>query len=304
MTRPLVLIAIAVALAWPVRRCYLRARWTARVPRASIVLWQAIGLSFVVAMVGTCIDLGTLSSPVAPRRQVNDFTAAASAPAAPHALSPDAIFGVTAALIVLALLLGIVTLRAADEMRVRSRHRMLVDLVGDPVENVPGALVLDHPAATAYSLPGLRPRIVVSSGAVAALSADELAAVVAHERAHLRARHDLVLLPLRALSVALPRSRVLASVESSVSALVEMAADDRALAQCSSTVLARALCRMASADESSPDRTSSVSSTMLRVERVLAPRKNARLLAFGSGLSSFGVVALPIVTTFMRLGVR
>ena len=84
-------------------------------------------------------------------------------------------------------------------LRARQRQRVLLSLLahGDP--KVPGALVVDHPAAAAYCLPGLRSAIVISAGALDLLDADELAAVLAHERAHLRERHDLVLLPFLAL---------------------------------------------------------------------------------------------------------
>ena len=55
--------------------------------------------------------------------------------------------------------------------------------------------------------PGFHSRVVVSSGAIEALSDDELAAVLAHERAHLHARHDLVLFPFRSLCLGLARLR-------------------------------------------------------------------------------------------------
>ena len=90
--------------------------------------------------------------------------------------------------------------------RHRSRHKTLLRLVspswppGEPV-------VLDHPAAAAYYLPGPSGCIVISSGAQSALTADELAAVLAHERAHARRRHHLALAPFRALSHALPTVR-------------------------------------------------------------------------------------------------
>ncbi len=88
---------------------------------------------------------------------------------------------------------------APSVLRARQRQRTLLSLLahGDP--KVPGALVVDHPAAAAYCLPGLRSAIVISAGALNLLNADELAAVLAHERAHLRERHDLVLLPFTAL---------------------------------------------------------------------------------------------------------
>lgn len=53
--------------------------------------------------------------------------------------------------------------------------------------------VLDGPLPLAYCLPRLAPRVVLSYAALQALSAEQVRAVLAHEQAHLRARHDLVL---------------------------------------------------------------------------------------------------------------
>ena len=47
--------------------------------------------------------------------------------------------------------------------------------------------------------------------------------------AHLRARHDLVLIPFTSLGRAFPRSRMIAQAYRTVALLVEMMADDRAL---------------------------------------------------------------------------
>ena len=57
-----------------------------------------------------------------------------------------------------------------------------------------GVEVLEHDLPLAYCVPGLGAnRVVVSAGALGRLSGDEFHAVLAHERAHLAARHDLVL---------------------------------------------------------------------------------------------------------------
>jgi hypothetical protein len=53
--------------------------------------------------------------------------------------------------------------------------------------------------------------------------------VLAHERAHVRARHDLVLIPFTSLRRAFPRSRVIARAQWTVALLIEMMADDHAL---------------------------------------------------------------------------
>ena len=98
---------------------------------------------------------------------------------------------------------------------------------GDP--KAPGALVVDHPAAAAYCLPGIRSKMVVSVGTLDLLAPAELAAVLAHERAHVRARHDLVLIPFTSLRRAFPRSQVIARAHWTVALLIEMMADDHAL---------------------------------------------------------------------------
>ena len=67
--------------------------------------------------------------------------------------------------------------------------------------------MIDYPAAAAYCLPGIRSQIVVSVGTLDLLAPAELTAVLAHERAHLRARHDLVLIPFTSLRRVFPRSR-------------------------------------------------------------------------------------------------
>ncbi len=53
--------------------------------------------------------------------------------------------------------------------------------------------VLDDDRADAYALPGRPGRIVVTAGMLRALPAPERAALLAHERAHLTARHHLFL---------------------------------------------------------------------------------------------------------------
>ena len=89
--------------------------------------------------------------------------------------------------------------------------------------------MVDYPAAAAYCLPGIRSQIVVSVGTLDLLAPAELTAVLAHERAHLRARHDLVLIPFTSLRRAAPRSGLISQAYRTVALLVEMMADDRAL---------------------------------------------------------------------------
>jgi beta-lactamase regulating signal transducer with metallopeptidase domain len=88
---------------------------------------------------------------------------------------------------------------------------------------------------------------VISAGALDLLDQAELAAVLAHERAHLRERHDLVLLPFTALLRAFRWSGVACEAHAAVALLVEMLADDRALRHRPARELATALLRVGAA---------------------------------------------------------
>lgn len=82
--------------------------------------------------------------------------------------------------------------------------------------------------AAAYCVSG-RPRaIVVTSAALAHLGDDQLAAVLAHEYAHLTGRHHQLLMVLRAVAAGLPALPRLAAGPEAVSRLLEMNADDSA----------------------------------------------------------------------------
>jgi Zn-dependent protease with chaperone function len=85
---------------------------------------------------------------------------------------------------------------------------------------------------------------VFSAGALDLLDQAELAAVLAHERAHLRARHDLVLLPFTALLRAFRWSATARAANKDVALLVEMLADDRARRLRPARELATALLRV------------------------------------------------------------
>jgi Zn-dependent protease with chaperone function len=193
-----------------------RASWPRRCPAAAILLWQALGLAAGLAAVGTLIGLalpasrgGLVSSVLRAARLLRDGDVFGVAGLFGHSGAdggPLIVFAIRLAclaggLALLALLCWVLLAVSVAALQARRRQRALLTLLahGDP--KVPGALVVDYPSAAAYCLPGLRSgsRIVVSVGALELLGRGELAAVLAHERAHLRERHDLVLLPFTAL---------------------------------------------------------------------------------------------------------
>ncbi|MDH6117313.1 Zn-dependent protease with chaperone function [Kitasatospora sp. GAS204A] len=90
---------------------------------------------------------------------------------------------------------GVLTLHTAhqqysDLRRARAALGPCTEAAGD--DGHPLA-VLDDDRADAYALPGRPGRIVVTAGMLRALPAPERAALLAHERAHLTARHHLFL---------------------------------------------------------------------------------------------------------------
>jgi Zn-dependent protease with chaperone function len=299
----MVLLGFTALLVCPIRMYLLRARWTAYAPRSAIVLWQAIGAAAGIAIVGACAKAVSMASPPTnPRRHISDLTSSVAANTPSQSSAPEHLFALTAALIVAVLVIGALLTRTIGTLRVRAHQRTLIDLIGEKRTDARGTFVLDHPVTTAFSVPGLRPRVVVSRGAVETLSADELAAVLAHERSHIHAHHDLVLLPFQSLGLALPRSRAIAAVNERISTLVEMVADDRATRQFGSSTLVRALCRMASSDEGPAVPVANPNGVVQRVERLLAPRPNPTAFVVGSGLSALLILALPLVTLFVSFG--
>ncbi|MGX4732923.1 M56 family metallopeptidase [Kitasatospora griseola] len=132
--------------------------------------------------------------------------AAALAHFSPAHRLPDALTGTQWAPAATAAVLALLLIGA---LAGRTAHHQLADLrrarraIGDaPVglrerlrrtDPATALTVLDDDRADAYALPGRPPRIVATTGMLAALSAPERAALLAHERAHLAGRHHLLL---------------------------------------------------------------------------------------------------------------
>ncbi|WP_084964173.1 M56 family metallopeptidase [Thermoactinospora rubra] len=249
---------------------FTAARWTHRAPRLAILLWQALGLTWGLATVGALLAFAVMPYD---RGVVGGLAAFAHGekPAQPwdlpHVLAMIAGLSMLAVLVMVTLTAGVQTLRA------RRRHRMLLALIAREDPGIPGVRVLDHPGAAAYCVPGWHSEVVVSAGAMELLSRDELAAVLAHEAAHVRERHDLVLLPFAALRAALPFSKVVGEAQEQVELLVEMAADDRARRYCSPRRLATALLRFGTAGAMpAPQGMLGLHShVMARVDRLIKP---------------------------------
>src|ERR1700744_677088 len=286
------------------------ARWPRRSPGAAILLWQGLGLGGGLATVGALIEIGLPAGSAS----VGDGVGRVARMSAHGRLFPAgqpvlAVMLRLASLVMGLALLGqlcwVLLASAIIVLRARRRQRELLALLGRGDPKAPGALVVDHPAAAAYCLPGLRSKIVVSVGALDLLRPAELAAVLAHERAHLRERHDLVVLPFTALRRAFGWSRICAKAHQSVALLIEMLADDRALRARSARALAGALARFGTAGcggaDSAPDGALAVSGAAhegemtARVTRIMTPGpKLPAVWWFGVCCAATLIVAVPV----------
>lgn len=232
------LLVLGVLLTEPVSRALAVARWPARDPVGALLAWQAIGLASGLALVGAGVVHGL--APLGP-----DLAGALSVlvdrPSAVLGAGWLHLLALAAGLGLAARLLTVLATTTTRTLRARSRHRDLLDVLATPWPAVPGARVLDHPVPVAYCLPGRRSRLVLSVGALKALDPDQVDAVLAHERAHLRERHDLVVLPFVAWGATAPFVRGMVCAQVAVAALIEMRADDVAAARARSAALACAL---------------------------------------------------------------
>lgn len=118
------------------------------------------------------------------------------------------------------------------------RHRRMADahvstlrVIGRRYAAEPDVYLIHGYGLTAYSLGGNIPVIVVGEG-VLALRPDERDAVLAHERAHLRGRHHLLVVWVGAFRRAFPFLPLAKIGATWVHVLVELSADRHAVAVC------------------------------------------------------------------------
>jgi Zn-dependent protease with chaperone function len=209
---------------------------------------------------------------------------------APMWLGAVLVFGVT--LVIGARLMVAVVAVGIDTRRRRAHHRMMVDLLG--ARELGGVSVLEVAEPLAYCLPGVRSRVVLSRGTLSALSHPELTAILRHERAHLRARHDLVLEGFTAVHTAFPRFVRSSSALSAVRLLVELLADDAAVRAGGRRPLARALVTCACGPTPAGALAAGGQSTVVRVRRLSGP-PNSRMLSVAAYLTAAAILVVPTI---------
>lgn len=271
----------------------LRGGWAARSPRMAMSLWLVLPTSWMAAVV-----LALLAA-MAPFL----LTWSGPRPGGGQALLP----GGSAAAVAGLLLAAAVVLRAgwclaaelARSRRDLREHATLVAAAGRPRPEL-GVVVLDHHAPAAYCMPCGPYRVVISAGALAALGPGQLQAVLAHERAHLRWRHHLMLAVAAALARAFPRVPLFAQAGPALGVLAEMAADDAAARRHGPDQLASALVILSRAGTRPAALAAGGPAAVARVQRLLAPprqrqARRARLAATAGLLLPAAIACLPLI---------
>lgn len=266
----LVLLTLGVVLAEPVSRGLAVAAWPARDPVGGLLVWQAVGLAGGLSLLGSGVVFGLAPLGTNLLTAVPACVAALAAGGLPPQLGVVHLAALVVATIVALRLVGVLVAVTLRTLRARARHRDLLDLLGTPWPAAPGARVLDHPVPVAYCLPGLRSRLVLSAGVLDTLDPPGVRAVLAHERTHLRERHDLVVLPFVAWGATAPFVTGMVCAQIAVAALIEMRADDVAASRVAPKELEGALRAMGGAAPAAA-LSSFTDALEHRVERIIDP---------------------------------
>ena len=284
---------LAIALAGPIPALLARASWPMRAPRAAIVLWQAVAAAAVLSAFSAGLALASrLFLPGPDGRPTSSIAGEIDVLGWPLWLCSVGVLALT--LLIGARLIVSVMQVAIGTRRRRAHHRMMVDLLGERHHELVGTRILQVAEPLAYCLPGMRSRVVLSEGTLRTLEESELAAIVRHERAHLRARHDLVLEFFIAVHTAFPRFVRSGSALNAVCLLVELLADDAAVRAVGPTPVARALVACAAAPTPAGAMAAGGPTTVMRVRRLSGP-PNSRALSLAAYLGAAAVLVVPTV---------
>jgi Zn-dependent protease with chaperone function len=276
-----VLLALAWVVAVPLSVWFARVRWTAREPVAALLLWQAIGLSGGLAVLTAELTLAGTGR-AGPWRDTSVAALRSPTPVGTVGAVGLALFAASALWLV-----GVLVTSFDRVRRSRHEHRLLLELLSQPdLAHDTHFEVIEASAPVAYSLPGRTSHVVVSSAARANLGNEQLHAVLAHECAHLRQRHSVLVQPFIAWERSLPFLASPALARRRVEQLVEMVCDDAACREAEPTALATALAVLAPSRAEVGERLDRLSATDLR-------RPSLRFLLMGTAIL---LVAVPPLT--------
>lgn len=273
MVVPAVLLAFATILATLGPRWLQAQRWPTRSPLLGIWMWQALTASVVVAAVLAGLTVAVRVMPFGDEAAALLHTCwlaireRYSTPGGAVAASA----GLVAAAAIVSRLVFCLARQAREIHRCRQRQRRQLALVAAP--DAGRMVVMPDDRSLVYCLPGRGGIIVCTTAAQTLLTVAQLRVVLAHERAHLRERHDLPVLAASTLHTAFPFVPAFRQAETAIRELVEMRADDVAVAGHPPRTLAAALVLLAEARVPTSALGAGGAGAFDRFERLLGPRR-------------------------------
>jgi Zn-dependent protease with chaperone function len=302
------LLALAGAVSMTAPRVLPHADWVYRAPRLALAAWYAVITATGLAVAAALASL-TLGWPWVRATVCTWALWCLEAIRGAHGTVGRTI---AAMLLLTLILLGVRAVLLAGRVghmvaQRRREHAGMLTVLGAPSAQL-GATVVDCPVPVAYVVPGRPARIVISTGTLGTLVPAQLAAVIAHERAHADGRHQLLADGARLLAAAFPHTAVFAAAHTQIDRLVEMRADEVAAAGGHARLdLARALVTMAEAANRQPTGVpaGAVAATggdaLERVHRLLTPpaplHPAARLTAWAALLTLAAAPLLLLTVT-------
>jgi Zn-dependent protease with chaperone function len=288
-----VLVAYAALVGTLGSRMLGRARWTARAPLLGIVTYLTAGWSVVAALglAGLTLAVHATALGGGLSHLIGACVLRLRATYATPGGATVAGLGLTLAGAVAArtAVTAITHLRAVG--RQASRHAQTARLVGRR-EPALGAVLVEHQEPVAYCVAGRYPTVILTTGALRALDPDQLAAVLAHERAHLAGHHHRLLAMARIGRHVLPFMPLMQEADAQVARLVELHADDAATRGRDPGPLAAALVVLATAASPAPALAVAATDTVQRIHRLLGPAEplgRARRLLLRATAAAIGL---------------
>lgn len=273
MTAALCLLGYSAALVWFAPAALRHVTRRGLSPRLAVTVWLA---TIAVAVGGWTVGFAGILRDVLSHHPVHPVLGLCTdAVLALHHLG----WGGDVALAAIGLCCGAVSfimvrriVNALQRLWRRSvEHAHAAYILGSPTHR-PDVVMVRTNHAAAYCVAGRPDAIVVTSGAVQALSEPELAAVLDHERAHLAGRHPQLMMLLRAFAASLPALPLFPAAVAAVGRLVEMSADDSAARRHGRGPLLGGLVALADpAHTGGPALAAADTAVVARAERLAAP---------------------------------
>ena len=273
----------------------LRGGWVTRSPWLAISLWLVLPVSWVIAVVMAVLAATAPSLLAWPGPEPGRVLAGPPVPGG----KVIAVTGLALATVVVVRAGWCLAGAWHRRWRGGREHAALVAATGRPGPE-PNVVILEHDAPAVYCLTSGQNRIVVSAGALAALTPGQIRAVLAHERAHLRGHHHAMLTLSTGLARAFPKVPLLARAGPQLGVLAEMAADDAAARGHRPDDLAAALVSLAGAGPRPAALTASGPASTARLQRLLTPPQQhhtgpATLAAIAGLLPPAAIACVPLI---------